>query len=93
MSVGGEGAVPSAARVLSDREARDLIAMARALPASWVVVLTPPHGQVVMLPRRFVHADHRCYVADGELGVLYRINSRQGVRIPAVPARPLAAVD
>jgi len=42
-----------------------------------------------MLPRRYVHTAHRCYVADGELGVLYRLDSLRGVRVPVTAARPV----
>lgn len=83
--------MPSAARLLSDREARDLAAVARALPSGWCCVVTPPHGQLVLLPRQYVRPAHRCYVADGALGVIYHLDSRRGVRIPVTAARPLTS--
>lgn len=75
---------PSVARSLDAGEAADLVELARALPDGWVVMVTPPHGQLVMLPRRYAHAHHRCYVADRELACVYRANGMHGVRVPAV---------
>lgn len=74
--------VASAASVLQDVEVDDLIAVARALPDGWVVQITPPHGQLVMLPRSYAHAFHRCVVADRELSLVYRADGLHGVRVP-----------
>ncbi len=74
--------VASAASVLDDREVSDLIALARALPDGWVVQITPPHGQLVMLPRRYAHAFHRCVIADRELSLVYHADGLHSVRVP-----------
>jgi len=63
-------------------EALELAATARALPDGWIVMVTPPHGQLVMLPRRYAHAHHRCWVSDGELACTYRANGMHSIRVP-----------
>jgi hypothetical protein len=73
----------SVASSISPADALDLAAIAQALPVGWVVQVTPPHGQLSMLPRRYAYAYHRCYVADRELGCVYRANGLHGVRVPA----------
>lgn len=56
--------------------------LARSLPLGWIVQVTPPHGQLAILPRRYAYAYHRCYVADRELARVYRANGVDGIRIP-----------
>lgn len=72
--------VASAASVLQPEEVADLIAIARELPDGWVVQITPPHGQLVMLPRHYAHAFHRCVVADRELSLVYKADGLHGIR-------------
>jgi hypothetical protein len=66
---------PSVARSLSDLEARDLISIAKGLPADWVVTVEPPYGQLSIGPlvgrRRF----HRSWVASPSWGRLRRDDS------------------
>lgn len=71
-------AVPSAARGLNEREVADLAAIARALPAGWVVQVQPPRGQVAILPRAYLDGFHRCFVADAAAARIYRQNTVQG---------------
>jgi hypothetical protein len=75
--------VPSAARLLNEVETLDLAAIARSLPAGWVVAIEPPHGQLTIRPRSYLEVAVRCHVADAELGVIYRMDSRQGRRVPS----------
>lgn len=63
---------PSVARALSDLEAECLAAIALALPASWVVVVEPPHGQVSITPVLERHRFHRSWVASGSQRRIYR---------------------
>ncbi len=74
--------VASAASVIQPDEVRQLVDLARALPDGWIVQITPPHGQLVMLPRRYAYAYHRCVVADRELACVYRANGLHGIRVP-----------
>jgi hypothetical protein len=80
VATSGEAAVSSVARLLSTHDAEQLAATARCLPPGWVVAVSPPHGQLTIRPRAHVDADHRTWVADGSLGVIYRIDARRGVR-------------
>jgi len=75
---------PSVARSLDAVEVESLVELARGLPDGWIVMVTPPHGQLVMLPRRYAYAYHRCYVADRELSRVYRANGIDGIRVPAI---------
>jgi hypothetical protein len=61
---------------LSDLEAECLAAIALALPASWVVVIEPPFGQVAIMPVAERHRFHRCWVASGAQRRIYRDDSR-----------------
>ena len=72
--------VASAASVLQPEEVEDIVTLARQLPLGWVVQITPPHGQLVMLPRAYAHAFHRCVVADRELSLVYRGDGVHGIR-------------
>lgn len=73
---------PSVARSLKPSEALELAATAQGLPDGWIVQVTPPHGQLVMLPRRYAFAHHRCWVSDRELACTYRANGMHSVRVP-----------
>lgn len=68
-------ASPSVARALSDLEAECLAAIALALPAAWVVVVEPPHGQIAITPVSGRHRFHRSWVADGTQRRIYRDDS------------------
>lgn len=74
--------ITSAASDLQSVEVEQLVELARALPAGWIVQLTPPHGQLVMLPRSYAHAFHRCVIADRELSLVYKADGLHGVRVP-----------
>lgn len=63
---------PSVARALSDLEAECLAAIALALPASWVVTVEPPYGQLSITPVAERHRFHRCWVASGSQRRIYR---------------------
>lgn len=63
---------PSVARALSDLEAECLAAIALALPASWVVQVEPPYGQVAIMPVTERHRFHRCWVASGSQRRVFR---------------------
>jgi len=71
VGVRGE-ASPSVARALSDLEAECLAAIALALPASWVVTVEPPHGQLAITPVSERHRFHRCWVGSGAQRRIYR---------------------
>lgn len=66
---------PSVARALSDLEKECLAAIALALPASWVVTIEPPHGQVAIVPVAERHRFHRCWVASGDQRRIFRDDS------------------
>ncbi len=74
--------IASVASVLQPDEVGQLVALARALPDGWIVQITPPHGQLVMLPRSYAHAFHRCVIADRELSLVYKADGLHGVRVP-----------
>lgn len=74
-----EAASASVARALSDLEAECLAAIALALPASWVVTIEPPHGQVAITPVAERSRFHRCWVASGSQRRIYRDDSRDHV--------------
>lgn len=74
--------VASAAGLLSAEDAAQLRDVALGLPKGWVLSVTAPHGQLSILPRPYVRCGHRTWVADAELGVVYRIDARRGVRFP-----------
>ncbi len=63
---------PSVARALSDLEKECLAAIALALPASWVVTVEPPYGQLSITPVAERHRFHRCWVASGSQRRIYR---------------------
>lgn len=63
---------PSVARALTDLEAEMLAALALALPASWVVTVEPPHGQISISPVSERKRFHRCWVADGSQRRIFR---------------------
>jgi hypothetical protein len=65
-------------------EVSQLAATAEALPDGWIVQVTPPHGQLCILPRRYAHAHHRCLVGDGQLRIVYYADGVRGIRSPAV---------
>lgn len=65
-------ASPSVARALSDLEKECLAAIALALPASWVVSVEPPHGQVAITPVAERNRFHRCWVASGHQRRIWR---------------------
>lgn len=71
MRASGE-ASPSVARALSELEAECMAAIALALPASWVVQIEPPHGQLSIVPVLERHRFHRCWVASGDQRRIYR---------------------
>jgi hypothetical protein len=75
---------PSVARSLSALEATELADNARGLPEGWIVMVTPPHGQLAMLPRPYAHAFHRCHVGDRQLARIYRADGVDGIRVPHV---------
>lgn len=56
--------------------------IALALPDGWIVQVTGPHGQLVMLPRQYAHAHHRLLAADRELSCVYAQNGLHGIRVP-----------
>lgn len=62
----------SVASALSDLERECLAAIALALPASWVVSVEPPHGQVAITPVLERHRFHRCWVASGSQRRIFR---------------------
>lgn len=72
VSGSGGGQSPSAARALGTQEAEDLIAIAKALPPTWAVIIEPPHGQLAITPLRSRHRFHRCWVASLSLGRVTR---------------------
>lgn len=74
-----EAASASVARALSDLEAECLAAIALALPASWVVTVEPPHGQIAITPVAERNRFHRCWVASGSQRRIYRDDSRDHV--------------
>lgn len=53
-----------------------LAATALSLPASWVVCVEPPHGQLSITPVSERHRFHRCWVADGAQRRIYRDDAR-----------------
>lgn len=53
-----------------------LAALALALPASWVVCVEPPHGQIAITPVAERHRFHRCWVADGHQRRIFRDDGR-----------------
>ncbi len=71
VGVRGE-ASPSVARALSDLEKECLAAIALAIPASWVVTVEPPFGQLSIAPVTERHRFHRCWVASGSQRRIYR---------------------
>jgi hypothetical protein len=71
--MGAEGRdSPSVARALSDLEKECLAAIALSLPASWVVTVEPPYGQLAITPVSERHRFHRCWVASGSQRRIYR---------------------
>lgn len=84
MAATGGRLSPSVARSLDAQEVADLAELARGLPDGWIVLVTPPHGQLVMLPRQYARGYHRCHVADRELACIYRADGMHSVRVPAV---------
>ena len=73
-------ASPSVARALSDLEQECLAAIALALPASWVVQVEPPYGQVSITPVAERNRFHRCWVASGSQRRIFRDDSLASVR-------------
>lgn len=73
-------ASPSVARALSDLEKESLAAIALALPASWVVAVEPPYGQVTITPVAERHRFHRCWVASGSQRRIFRDDALGSVR-------------
>jgi hypothetical protein len=71
-----EAASASVASALSDLEREALAAIALAIPASWVVTLEPPFGQVSISPVSERHRFHRCWVASGSQRRIYRDDGR-----------------
>lgn len=67
---------PSVARALSDLERECLAALALSLPASWVVVIEPPYGQVAITPVKERHRHHRCWVASGSQRRIFKDDGR-----------------
>lgn len=67
-------ASPSVARALSELEAECLAAIALAIPASWVVTVEPPYGQLAISPVEERNRFHRCWVASGGQRRIYRDN-------------------
>jgi hypothetical protein len=74
------GNSPSVARALSELEAECLAAIALALPASWVVSVEPPHGQLAITPVAERHRFHRCWVASGHERRIYRDDALRDMR-------------
>lgn len=72
-----EGTVPSVARALDDLERECLAAIALSLPASWVVVIEPPFGQVAITPVAERHRFHRCWVGSGSQRRIFRDNGAE----------------
>lgn len=72
---------PSVARALSDLERECLAAIALALPASWVVTIEPPHGQIAITPVAERNRFHRCWVASGSQRRIFRDDARSASRI------------
>lgn len=68
----GEATSASVASALSDLEKECLAAIALALPASWVVVVEPPYGQLSITPVLERNRFHRCWVASGSQRRIYR---------------------
>lgn len=62
----------SAARLLSVEDVTQLGAIAEVLPATWVVAVEAPHGQVAILPRSSVRAQVATWVVDGAARKAYR---------------------
>lgn len=80
-NVGVRGDIsPSVARALSDLERECLAAIALALPASWVVTVEPPHGQLAITPVAERHRFHRCWVASGHERRIYRDDSLRAMK-------------
>lgn len=71
---------PSVARALSDLEKECLAAIALALPASWVVTVEPPYGQVSITPVAERNRFHRCWVASGAQRRIFRDDALMSVR-------------
>jgi hypothetical protein len=76
---------PSVARSLDAHDAASLASVAQGLPPGWVVTVTPPHGQLAILPREYVHVCHRTWIADREVATVYRMNSGHSLRVPPAP--------
>lgn len=70
---------PSVARALSDLEKECLAAIALSLPASWVVTVEPPYGQVSITPVAERHRFHRCWVASGSQRRIFREDALRSV--------------
>jgi len=68
------GNSPSVARSLSAPERDDLAALALSLPASWVVVVEPPYGQLAITPSKERRRYHRAWVASGERRRIFHDN-------------------
>jgi len=68
----GEVTAPSAARHLQALEAAQLADTAKALPASWVVQIEAPYGQLAITPRDGAPIHVRCWVADPVARVVRR---------------------
>ena len=83
-----EGDSPSVARALSDLEREALAAIALAIPASWVVCVEPPYGQVSITPVQERHRFHRCWVASGSQRRIFREDGLRSSR--STPERLVA---
>jgi hypothetical protein len=73
MATPEKGTVPSAARRLTELEAAQVATTARGLPPGWVVAVEAPHGQLSLKLRGDVPRSALCWVADAELGTIYRL--------------------
>lgn len=58
-------------------DAAEIIAIARAIPDDWCVMIEPPYGQVSIGPLAGRKRFHRCWVASKHLG---RITRDDGLR-------------
>lgn len=74
-----EAASASVASALSDLEKECLAAIALAIPASWVVTIEPPFGQVAITPVAERNRFHRCWVASGSQRRIFRDDGRSSL--------------
>lgn len=81
---------PSVARALSDLERECLAAIALSLPASWVVAVEPPYGQVAITPVAERHRFHRCWVASGSERRIFHDDGRATSRLRRANGRSAA---